>query len=256
MTPGRVSIGYVHPGKLNHCFHTSLLELALFDLSGDDRRRLLHPQCALPKECGSGGIVDGRNTIVKAFLDDSDAEWLWMVDSDAGFEHDTLERLIASADPVERPVVGGLSFGAKYDGRAKHNGVRYRAYPTLMIWYDLPDKVGFSPLATWERGALVPVSGTGCHCLLIHRSALEAVRVRFAAEFAVGQEWFSPIVHPKGPTTFSEDLSFCVRLAAADVPLFVDTSVTTTHDKGFAFLDEEFYAAQEIAAGRAKGVAS
>lgn len=250
MTPGRVSIGYCHPGEIRICFHRSLFDVILSDLADPARQRTAHPFGEIPKECGSGGIVDGRNRIVRAFLDESDAEWLWMVDSDAGFDHDALERLIASADPVERPVVGGLSFGARYEGRAPHGGIRYRAYPTLMMWYELPDKVGFSPVASWDPGALVQVSGTGCHCLLIHRSALERVREHFAARFAVGEEWFSPMVHPFGPTTFSEDLSFCLRLAAADMPVFVDTSVRTTHDKGFAFLDEEFYVAQEIAAGR------
>ena len=52
---------------------------------------------------------------------------------------------------------------------------------------------------------------------------------------------------PKGPngfTEFGEDISFCLRLTAMDIPMWVDTSVKTTHDKGGVYLDEETYALQ------------
>jgi hypothetical protein len=75
--------------------------------------------------------------------------------------------------------------------------------------------------------------------VLIHRNALQAVRDKY------GPTWFDPITHPTGPTTFSEDLSFCVRVAGCDMPLYVDTSVKTTHDKGGVFLDEAFFDHQE-----------
>jgi hypothetical protein len=65
-----------------------------------------------------------------------------------------------------------------------------------------------------------------------------------------GDNWYTPITHPTGPTTFSEDLSFCVRAAACDHAAFVHTGVKTCHDKGFVFLDEEYFVGQEIAAGR------
>jgi hypothetical protein len=246
--PGSVTIGFVHPGHRRECFAASLQDLILYDMAG--AQRTAHPFGQLAKECGSGGIVDGRNRICRAVVDESESEWLLMVDSDAGFEHDTLERLIAAADPETRPVVGALSFGATSDGKAPMFGQRYRAYPTLMIYYDLSDKVGFAPMSAYPVDQLVEVSGTGCHCILIHRSALEKIRGRFAGQFAAGQEWYTPITHPKGPTTFSEDLSFCVRAAAADIPIHVHTGIKTTHDKGFAFLDEEWWIGQEVAAGR------
>lgn len=250
--PALAAIGFVYPGeRWLPCFGESLLELVLTDLSPMGRQRTAHPHGKIAVECGSGGIVDGRNTIARTLLDDTTVDWLLMLDSDGGYSSDVLERLIAVADPVERPVVGALAFGAKKDGRAPIRGVRYRAYPTLMQYAELDDgKVGFAPMFNYPADQLVQVGGTGCHCLLIHRSALAAVRDKFAPKFELGEEWFHPITHPTSRTTFSEDLSFCLRLAATDIPVYVHTGIKTTHDKGFAMLDEEFYVAQELAAGR------
>lgn len=235
---GRVTIGFLHPGQYAHCFAESLQDLILSDLTGPTRTA--HEFGKMGKECGSGGIVDGRNQLAKVMCDQSSAEWLFMVDSDMGFAADTLERLIAAADPTDRPIVGALCFAHKTDGKASHFGIRYRAVPTLYSWHDDGQRVGFVPMLDYPRGEVVPVAATGGACVLIHRSVLERIRGKY------GDVWFDPITHPTG-TRFSEDLSFCVRAAAVDAPMVVHTGIKTTHDKGGVFLDEEFYDRQEAA---------
>ncbi len=237
MIPGRVTVGFLHPGHYAACFADSLTNLLFFD-AANHQRIVSHEFGQVGIWASSAGIVSGRNSLAKATLD-SDAEWLFMVDSDMGFAHDAVERLIEAADPVERPVVGGLAFAHKGDGRKEYNGVRYKAQPTLYDFVDMDDKVGFAPRFEYPKNELVPVSGTGGAIILIHRSVLERIRDKY------GEVWFEPITHPKGPTTFSEDLSFCVRVAGCDFPIFVHTGVTTTHDKGGVFLDEEFFEAQQ-----------
>jgi hypothetical protein len=78
---------------------------------------------------------------------------------------------------------------------------------------------------------------------LIHRRALRKVRQEY------GDEWFSIATHPTGlngkPRHFSEDMSFCVRLAAVGIPVHVDTRVKTAHEKGGIFLTEDVYLAQQ-----------
>jgi hypothetical protein len=235
---GLLTVGYLHPGHLANCFAESLTDLLLADLAG--RQRIMsHRFGKMAKECGSAGIVAGRNQIARAVLEESEADWLLFVDSDMGFAPDTAERLIATAHPTERPVVGGLCFAHKPDGKASHYGMRYRATPTLYDWYEDDERVGFVPRMAYERDKLQAVSATGAALVLIHRNALQAVRDKY------GPTWFDPITHPTGPTTFSEDLSFCVRVAGCDMPLYVDTSIKTTHDKGGVFLDEAFFDHQE-----------
>lgn len=239
------TVGFLHPGHYSACFAESLKELILHDLAGP-QRVVSHRFGQMAKECGSGGIVDGRNTIAAAVCDESESDYLLMVDSDMGFAADTLERLVASADPHERPVVGGLAFAQKTDGRSDHFGIRYRCQPTLYDFYEDDTRIGVVPRFDYPRDQIVTVAATGAACLLVHRSVLEQIAARY------GPVWFDPIRHPKG-TLFSEDLSFCIRVAGCDMPIHVDTSVKTTHDKGGVFFDEQFFDAQQRARCDASG---
>jgi hypothetical protein len=234
---GKVSIGFLHPGHYAACFAESLMDATLHDLTGAGR--IMHPYGKMGKECGSAGIVAGRNKLAQVMCDESPAEWLFMVDSDMGFAGDTIERLVGSADRYTRPVIGALCFALKTFSRSSFYGVRYVATPTLYEWRETDTEVGFLPMFEYPRDQLVKVSATGTAAVLIHRRVLEKVRDKF------GAVWFDPITHPTGPTVFSEDLSFCIRVAACDVPMHVHTGVKTTHDKGHVFLDEDYYDAQQ-----------
>jgi len=61
-------------------------------------------------QLGTTNVAHGRNQIVRIFLDESPADWLWFVDTDMEFEPDTLDRLIEAADPAERPIMGALCY--------------------------------------------------------------------------------------------------------------------------------------------------
>lgn len=209
------------------CLHDAMTSQRIIRPGGKELRHLT----------GTGGIVTARNKVAASFLDDTDGEWLWFVDSDMGFAPDTVDRLVASADPVSRRVVGGLCFAQKDAGTGEHRAQRYVITPTIYRWVERDDDVGFLPVEVYERDSLQRVGATGCACILIHRGVLHKIREQH------GPVWFDPITHPgKGKSrTFSEDLSFCVRAAAAGEDLYVDTSVKTCHEKGGIFLDEYAY---------------
>lgn len=213
------------------------MDLFFYD-AATHARIVSHPFGKMGKQAAAAGIAAGRNKLAQAFLDEAESEWFFSIDSDMGFAADTVERLIGYADRYQRPVVGGLCFSLKPNGRSSFYGIRYRVAPTLYSFHELEREVGFAPMFDYPRDTLVKVSATGAACLLLHRSALEKVRDRH------GETWFDPITHPVGPTTFSEDLSFCVRLAACDIPIHVHTGVKTTHDKGGVFLDEDLFDSQ------------
>jgi GT2 family glycosyltransferase len=230
MRRGTVAVGFLDPGHWSHCFGQSLIDMYLVDAHGS--KRMVPHGKQLRDNAQAGGIVAGRNSISAKFLDATDCEWLFMVDSDMGFGPDTVDRLIASADPKARPVVGGLCFSLRREKPGEFYGQKYVVVPTCFEYVDTDAEVGFRSIIDYPRDTVFPVGGTGAACLMIHRGALESVRS------LVGDHWFDHVTHPGG-TVFSEDLSFCIRLAAADIPVFVDTSVRTTHDKHGVFLDED-----------------
>lgn len=231
----QVAIGYLHPGEVSAAFHMSLLKLMLHETG-----RTGAPPFILANRCASGRVIDGRNEVARDFLDRTKAEWLLFVDADMGFAPDALERLLASADRYQRPVMGALCFGLRRESTDPDtHAERFRTFPTVYAWREFDDRLGFQIVAGYERNAVSLVSATGAACILIHRDVLVAIREQY------GDEWFGAITHPKGPTTFSEDMSFCIRVAACDFPLHVDTSVKTCHDKGGIFCDEHAFDRQQ-----------
>jgi len=243
---GSVVPAFLDPDHVSTCFALAYRDLCVRDALTS--QRIYRPGGGEHRALtGAGGIATNRNKAARAFLAGS-GEWLWFIDTDMGFADDTVDRLVNSADPRDRPVMGALCFAAlRPKGRAPHplRAQRYLIQPTVYGWVDEDGEVGVRPILDYPRDTIVECSATGAACLLIHRSALEAVRDRY------GEAWFDPAVHPTGlkgkPRTFSEDLSFCVRLAACDIPVHVDTSVKTTHEKGFLYLDEESFDQQQQA---------
>lgn len=230
----RAALGYVHPGEVTGGFFYSVVRAFAHEIGAHGA-----PFALIGEICPSGQLVDSRNDVTKYFLDRTDLEWLWWCDTDMGFEADSLSRLIASADPVERPVIGGLCFGLR---RSRDDfelqAYEHQCFPTLYTWEERDDEVGFRTMVKYPKDALVEVGATGAAFLLVHRSVLEAIRAKY------GDVWFDTIQHPKG-ARFSEDISFCIRVAGVDKPLFVDTGIKTSHAKGGVYLREQEFELQQ-----------
>jgi GT2 family glycosyltransferase len=164
-------------------------------------------------------ISTARNRLARNFLGDAHAPWLFMCDTDMWFGSSTVDRLIAAAHPVERPVVGGLCWQLEGGKR----------YPTM---YELGQGAGgelrFTRPTTWPDDATVRVSGTGAAALLIHRDALTAVE-KTAGDPAA--PWFRESAVGAAMSLMGEDLTFCLRCAAAGVPVHVATGVKVGHMK-------------------------
>lgn len=248
---GTVIPAVVDGGEWAACFGLSWAEMMLYDQAGS--RRIMRPGGQyLRRQAGTMGLASARSEVASYFLD-SDAEWLFMVDSDMGFAPDTVDRLMYSATQNDVKIIGALCFAQKLDpdlAMGPFNAVRYRIQPTLYRWAEVKDtgECGFQSITKYARDAFQPVAGTGAACLLVHRDVFAAV----------GAEPFMPLTDSKAggngtSRTFSEDLSFCLRVNAAGFTIGVDTSIKTTHYKGGIYLDEIQYAMQQETLIQAKG---
>lgn len=229
-TPPLLAVIVAHDGNTRAAFTFSLLRLMLAETCRTGR-----PPGLIWQRFGSGQLVDARNETARHFLDELDPaiEWALFIDADMGFADDLAQRLLAAADPATRPVVGALAFALRRQGSEDDltQAIPYAMAPTIYSYHDLEREAGFRPIVDYPRDALVQVAATGMACLLVHRGALVAVRDRYGT-------FFDRIPNAKNGTRFGEDLSFCIRLAGVDVPIWVDTSAKTAHDKVGIFLDE------------------
>jgi glycosyltransferase involved in cell wall biosynthesis len=220
---GRVQVAYLHPHKVSHSWHESMMRLVAYDAANSGR--VVETGGPFMISCDSGGLVEARNTGVKRFLDETDHEWFFWIDTDMGFMPDTVDRLLDAADAQERPVVGALCFGLRevaYDG---YGGRRMLPTPTIYMPATSKDGItGFAVQYEYPDDTLLQVGATGAACILMHRTALEKVRAQY------GERWYDRVRYDDG-MMISEDLSFCARLAMLSLPVFVHTGVKTTHHK-------------------------
>jgi GT2 family glycosyltransferase len=218
----------LHPGQVDAHFHLCLTRLLHYDACRPDGRQI---NGHLQMEANSAGVVDSRNEVVKEFLERFDDEWLWMIDSDMGFAPDTVEALVATADPKERPIVGGLCFVQWMPGNGADelgtplDGYKYAA--TLFV----EEEQGLRMMGPDEypRDSLVEVAATGAACLLVHRSVFEKIH---EAKILRGPHfWFQrPILNGR---EYGEDVTFCAVARQLGFPIIVDTAIKTSHKKTY-----------------------
>ena len=207
----RVVIGYLRPALVHGAFSESLLSVVMEGKTPVD--------AVLALEWGPN-LSTGRNRLCADFLARPGApQWLFMCDTDMVLPPDAVDRLVAAADPADVPVLGGLCWSLEA-------GVKV---PTM---YELVQKDGgqlaFTRRSRWPDDAVVQVSATGAACLLIHRSALERVRLHANDPAA---PWFRETAVGAPLSLMGEDLTFCLRCAAAGIAVHVHTGVRAGHMK-------------------------
>jgi len=225
---GMVQVAYLHSDEVSYSWHDSMRRLR-----DHDAGRRIAPE-PLNIFSSAGQIVANRNGAVTLFLDKTDAEWLFMIDTDMGFAPDTVDRLLEAADPLERPVVGALCFAMMYAGHDGMGGLRQSIVPTLYrIGRTLDGQQSFSYYGHYPPNTLVPVAATGAACILIHRGILEKLRTEY------GDHWFDQVYSPNGHM-IGEDFSFCARVNKTGALVHVHTGVKTTHHKRLWLAEDDY----------------
>lgn len=251
MSEAKVIPAVVDNGEWAACFGLSWTGLWMYDAGGSNK--IVRPGgMYLRKVAGTMGVAAGRNEIVRGFLS-TDADYLFMVDADMGFDPDTVDRMVESLEANNAGVLGALCFAQKQDldmAPAPFYGNRYRIQPTLYAYTEVPEtgERGFKSITKYRRDQYQTVGATGAACLLMARNVLEALP----------EDPFTPVtVNGAGGhgtrRTFSEDLSFCIHVSGAGFEIGVDTSIKTTHYKGGIYLDETAFAMQQETLIQAKG---
>jgi hypothetical protein len=232
-----VALAYVHGAEVTHSWHQSLMAMLAWDVAHNQR---LIGGGWLATKYGTGGIVSARNDTARQFVDDMPhTDWMLWVDTDMGFEANALDRLIEAADPVERPIVGGLCFMMREVGVDGVGGFLVQPLPTLFHWADYGEAKGFKVERDYPRDTLHQVAATGSAFILIHKSVFHKIEEQY------GRSWYSPVWNETSQQWISEDLAFCMRANACEIPVHVHTGIKTTHYKSL-WLDERIYDRMEV----------
>lgn len=228
-----VVVGYLHGDYVTQEFHHCLGRAGGYDVqSGECRILGFVPQYAGVNICRS------RNQMVTDMLAYDEAEWLWMLDSDATFAPNLLHCLLADADVQERPIVGALAHQVRGkvdgDGRAvfdRHGSQIREVVPTLYQMVEQDGRItGYRESTGYEMG-LLEVDATGAHCLLVHRTVFEKI------ESVHPYRWFREDEIAPGCMA-GEDIWFCLAARACGFPVYVDTRLEAGHVKRFVMTSD------------------
>ena len=228
----KLSLAFAYPNTRTATFDDCREAMLAFDRAHD--RLFDHAAGRISARVGTIGLVAARNSVAEHFLA-SDSDYLLWIDSDMGFDPDSAYRLLQVADPTERPIVGGLCFVSREVAHDGMMGFRTQPLPTIYDWRE--DESGtprFLSAPMYPVNALMKVRATGSAMILIHRSVF-ARMAEHLAELPEGERnnFGQPYDQIRGPNNslLGEDVSFCVRANALEIPIHVHTGVRTTHFK-------------------------
>lgn len=159
-------------------------------------------------------LVRGRNNLVQAFMDQTDYEYLWMIDTDMVFPRNMPELLLKRIEgPQKADVVSAMFYGMERD----------HIFPVLMAKQDDGRYVRIQPP---DEQGMMEVDATGMACCLVSRDILQKVYDR---HYDDPYHWFREIA-PQGQP-LGEDVGFCNRVQELGGRIWVDTSLRIGHIK-------------------------
>jgi GT2 family glycosyltransferase len=221
-TSDGVCIGIVNNGTID-----ALLALDLIHIARDKHSHFDH----IVQVANIGLTTRSRNMVVKTFLEQTDSQWLLLIDSDERIKLDVWHKLINAAHDKERPIVSGLVFAAFFDGDDS-----LRPVPTI---YRMDPEKGLESIDAYPIDEIFEVDAVGTGCLLIHRSVLLDMQEKSTKH--QGRDWAWFIEGAIDGTYFGEDLLFSKRLKSMGYKIFVHTGAILPHHKQF-WLDDRHHA--------------
>ena len=203
----KITFGLVDGGNVSGAFTMGLLE-AILDTEVPFSSALRHRSVFVGKN---------RRDLLDNWLNNTDTEWLFWVDSDIVLNKNAVEKIWNAADKDLAPVVSGLYFLPFQD----YENLTIR--PCIFNFSDDPHYCSF--IDDFEKDSLIKIEAAGFGCLLMHRSVIQKLID------SVGYVDFFGINAVSHQAKENEDFNFFSYLLKYDIPAYVHTGAIVDHVK-------------------------
>ncbi len=222
----RISIGWVDPeqvsGHFAHSIATQARDLEYFGSAG----RIHRASASQP--------IVARNRICQDFLDDDDAEWLWMVDADMVFDKGHVMKLWSAASEHDVKMVTGLAFIYMES-----------KMPVPSLFHEQEDG-SLRLLFNYVPSETAEVAACGLASVLVAREVLESMEAPRHPDY----RWFDFLLNEDVGINNDEmtgiDVQFFVRARQLGYTLMVEPSAETHHIEEMAIGVDEWKRAWQI----------
>lgn len=203
----KVTFGLIDGGSVSGAFTLGLLE-AVLETNVPFSSALRHRHVYVAKN---------RRDLLHNWLNNTNTEWLFWVDSDIVLNKEAVEKIWNSADKDSSPVVSGLYF---YPIQDREN---FTIKPCIYNFSNHPHNV--LHIDDFEKDALIKIEAAGFGCLLMHRSVIEKLigLSGYVDFFGINAASFQP--------TDSEDFNFFSYLLKYNIPVYAHTGAIVDHVK-------------------------
>lgn len=174
-------------------------------------------------------IARQRQSLIDAWYDEMDTDWLLWVDSDVVLTTEILTTLWTHKHKNDRPMITGVYMVTK----SPENSLMV-PMPDLFYNTDKTDVLEFVHPMPFNE--LIKVDSAGFGLLLMHRSVVK--RLRDAGHDIM----FYEEMKNKRDAFLGEDIYFFRKCASIGIPLYAHTGAIGKHMKRFAF-DQAYYGA-------------
>ena len=198
---------------------------------------------------GTSDIVNARNSFINKWYYETDADAMLFLDSDMGFKHASLKKLLDASEIEGVDFICGnyvkkdlripnlLSCASKWDGEIDIKELLSASGSYVSEGKHILYEEG-------EYDGLCEIDGVGMGCFLITRASghkifkwaevnMEKTEFTTFGKPISGYPVFNSISNSKG--NYGEDYSFCMRVKEAGLRIFFDPSISLTHTGNYDF---------------------
>ena len=195
------------------------------------------PNMLTPVSASSARINRARTTMIQQFLDQEEADWLWLVDTDMRFHPHTVLALLRAAEEKGAKIVAGLCFIYFKDANKMRPNIMFlnEEYGTEVgvRKYKLP--------LTYPHDSIFEVDATGAACMLVHREVLERMQDQLSdAHPPTEYPWFDEVWDSRSEHYLGPDVVFCERAKALGYKIWYDTRIKIGHMKEVTLGEAEY----------------
>jgi hypothetical protein len=217
----KVAIGWIDGGTLYTGFAAHLTQM------------LLHRNDRISDVVVASGpyLSQNRNRMVNLFLE-TNADWLFSIDSDLMVDLASFDELIKSADAETNPIVGGKYYLPFENGKTLVVSAQnvYDPAPNGIGTWLKPEQLAEGPL-------LNGLHSVGIGYCLIHREVLEAVQ---AMNLGKKNAWFKDEWREDWDAWVSDDIGFFNQVRNLKINISLNTVATSTHLKNVKINDDSY----------------